>query len=263
MGAAMSGPGHTEIVFVWGQDQLLSELFGSIWRLLAPRGWEASGLYGPGNHVVISEGVGRLPLSQDGFVKTDVSPCGSARPCSPEAYTHTYHLPVEHLKGHAVLSNEGSHRIGMSLRHSGTDICFHFGPSHDFEVGCPAYSKSQDITYLLRGSFGLSFRPWGTTEAVLEKTLEAYDMFKHLCDELKMSECYGSFETCQPPDWMWGREFQFGNKHPNRLIIPFEERRMPTAEECADRRLDGTAIWHRILPAGSFTCGFGVTTRTI
>lgn len=251
MGAAMSGPGYTEIVFVWGQDQLLCELFSSIWSLLAPRGWEASGLYGPGNHVVISEGVSRMPLSKDGFVKTDVSSSGSCHRGSPEAYTHTYHLPVEHLKGHAVLSDEGSHKIGMSLRRSGTEICFHFGPGHDFELGCSAYSKSQGKTYMLRGSFGLSFRPWGTTEEVLEKTLEAYHMFKHLCDELKMSECYGSFETCQPPDWMWGREFQFGNKHPNRLIIPFEERRMPSVEECTDHRLDGTAIWNRILPIGS------------
>lgn len=239
----MNGPGYTKLQFRWGCNHAISVLLNSVWRLLAPLGWEASGKYGEGNHLELTEGVGQLPLSQDGFVRTFVTPAGFFAPDSSESYLHTYHLPVHCLRDHAVLKIDAYRRISMYLRLHGTNIALSLGPAYDHERDCPGHSR--DSAYLLHGSIGLYLWPWGVTEAVLKQTLDAYHMLKHLCEELQMSECYGSEDDCMPPNWMWGRVFQFGPARPNRLIIPFEERRMPTPEECADRRLDGTAIWQR------------------
>jgi len=105
------------------------------------------------------------------------------------------------------------------------------------------------------------FPPFITPET-FPAALEAYHTVKRLSAQLGVLECLGSYDF--PPEnvrdwrhptaWEWKTLFRFGPDIPNRVIIPLEERRMPTHQEQADEHMDGSAIWNIDLKPGENWC---------
>ena len=183
----------------------------------------------------------------DGLISVRKASDGVGQDC----WGHYYLLDFSKIEEHRFLATNlkkgDTFTLDVGFRHHKTNahIAFHVRRIFDQKYYHLGADHDGNVNGWVGDLWADMWPAWMKREQ-LPEAIAVYEAMKHLTSDFGLAECLGSYDGAgypdfdadwqAPDDWKYGTIFRFGPGITNRLHIPLEEQRMPTAEEIADER---------------------------